>query len=205
MSNRLSKYVFLIGLVGISTPTVCCSLHPQGQFPRSIPMNCKHKECPLLSATLVPLTRGKYAIVDTEDYTEVSKHKWCVCKPTRLHFRAARREKKKFLYMHREIMHSVKGDKVDIDHRNHNTLDNRKCNLRKSTRQQNLSNMQKCRGSSRYKGVCWFKNRRRWMAYITKNYKRKTIGYFDNEEDAAKAYDRKAKELFGEYAHLNKI
>jgi len=57
--------------------------------------------------------------------------------------------------------------------------------------------------SSMYKGVSWFKRTKRWMAYIKINQKRYYLGYFDIEEDAAKAYDVSAIERFGEFAKLN--
>jgi hypothetical protein len=104
--------------------------------------------------------------------------------------------------MHRYIMKVPKG--LVCDHINHNGLDNRKSNLRICTRQQNTYNQRSQKGgSSKYKGVDWNKRQKKWRARIY--YKRKFyyLGYFDNEVDAAKSYDKKAKEFFKEFACPN--
>lgn len=95
-----------------------------------------------------------------------------------------------------------------IDHINRNTLDNRIENLRLATRNQNAQNSRPIRGSSsKYKGVGWDKNKIRWIAkiyYSVKDEKRyKYIGRFKTEKEAALAYDREAKKLFGDFAYLN--
>ena len=150
----------------------------------------------------IPLTQGQYAIVDPEDYKELAKYKWYAKRCDR-RFYAERWYKNRNLKMHRVIMGAAEG-KV-IDHINHNGLDNRKANLRFVTSQQNTWNKRKQKGSysSQYKGVHWVKCEKNWRAVITCNKKVIYIGRFDDEEAAAKAYDDKAKELFGEYASLN--
>lgn len=103
------------------------------------------------------------------------------------------------------------GDGTEVDHINSNPLDNRKSNLRIVTRQQNNWNASKTKvknnikTSSKYKGVYWAGNDNKWRVEITKDCKRYRMGYFKNEEDAARAYNLKASELFGEYAKLNEI
>jgi hypothetical protein len=91
------------------------------------------------------------------------------------------------------------------DHINHNTLDNRKANLRPATREQNAWNMRKKLGkhSSRFKGVSLLKGLNKWRARIGYNGRRISIGCYDEEESAARDYDRKAKELYGGYAKCN--
>lgn len=89
------------------------------------------------------------------------------------------------------------------DHINHNGLDNRKSNLRDANKQQNSFNTRSNRGSSIYKGVSFEKTTRLWRSYITKDGIRQYLGRFDNELDAALAYDKKAREIFGEYANCN--
>ena len=94
-----------------------------------------------------------------------------------------------------------------VDHINHNTLDNRKSNLRVCTYSQNHINSASRGGTSKYKGVFLYKKgtrKERWraMAYCGKPY---FLGYFDTEDEAGIAYNNKVKELFGEYAYLNKI
>lgn len=148
----------------------------------------------------IPLTRGKFAIVDAEDFNELSKHKWqaacsrkkwCVmkAKPTRL--------------MHRFIIKPTK--EQEIDHRNGNGLDNRKANLRICTHIQNMQNLKPRKGiSSPYKGVSWKKQYKKWCVRIQLNGKSTFLGYFNNEIAAAVAYDTAAiKLLDSEFAYLN--
>jgi len=92
-----------------------------------------------------------------------------------------------------------------IDHINSNGLDNRKANVRFATAQQNCWNQRKQRGnsSSKYKGVHWEKKRNQWRARITFKGRVVRRGRFETEQEAAKAYDGKARELFGEFASLN--
>ena len=90
------------------------------------------------------------------------------------------------------------------DHINGNPLDNRRVNLRECTHQQNMHNRKKNKNSkSRYKGVWWEKDARKWRAAIRLDNKRYHIGYFHDERAAALAYDKKAIEFFGEFARLN--
>jgi hypothetical protein len=85
-------------------------------------------------AKLIPLTQGKFAIVDAEDYERLSKYKWHVDKGDSTYY-AARGIVGKNFRMHREILNAPEG--LVVDHRNHNGLDNRKKNLRLCTRSQN--------------------------------------------------------------------
>ena len=90
------------------------------------------------------------------------------------------------------------------DHINHDGLDNRRANIRNCTLKQNNANSRSAKNaSSKYKGVSWNKLRKKWAAYIKKDYKQLYLGLFENEIEAAKAYDRKAAELFGKFAKLN--
>jgi len=92
-----------------------------------------------------------------------------------------------------------------IDHINHNGLDNRKKNVRVATQAQNARNARypKKNCSSRYRGVWFNRQAKKWRASIVVNRKRKQIGYFKDEIQAATAYDRAAMKYFGEYAILN--
>jgi hypothetical protein len=113
-----------------------------------------------------------------------------------------RTENHKAIYMHNQIMQPEPG-KV-VDHENHNGLDNSRSNLRLASRSQNCYNRKKKTGvRSRYKGVSYVKGRKKWRVYISYNGQRIHLGYFDNEIDAAKAYDEAAKLYHGKFAVLN--
>jgi hypothetical protein len=105
--------------------------------------------------------------------------------------------------LHRLLMNSPKGRVVD--HRNGDGLDNRRENLRIATRGQNVCNKIKTRRktSSKFIGVSWDKRSRLWAAYVGHLYKKIFLGYFKNEIDAARAYDRAAIKYHGEFARLN--
>jgi len=104
--------------------------------------------------------------------------------------------------MHRFILNAPRHKLVD--HIDGNGLNNRKANLRLCNHSQNAWNRRPNSGChSKYKGVYWNKDKKKWHATISKSYKRIHLGYFDNEIEAARAYDKKAKEFFGEFAYLN--
>ena len=105
---------------------------------------------------------------------------------------------------------------LDVDHINHNTFDNRRCNLRVCTKSENCRNNvgQRTRKGSKYKGVMFqnpakyqpgYNNVKVWRAYTRVKGKRLWFGYFATEEDAARAYNENAKRLFGEFACLNAV
>jgi len=105
--------------------------------------------------------------------------------------------------MHRIIIEVPVG--LFVDHINHNGLDNRKANLRLATPADNAryARYPKINTSSRYRGVWYIKQRKKWRATIVVNRKRKQIGYFKHEIDAARAYDKAAKLYYGDFAILN--
>jgi hypothetical protein len=91
-----------------------------------------------------------------------------------------------------------------VDHRDHDGLNNQRCNLRLATPSANACNIRKRAGTtSRFLGVYWNKRMRRWHAQIKAGGRRHSLGLFDREEDAAAAYDNAAREWFGEFATLN--
>lgn len=156
----------------------------------------------------IPLTQGRFAIVDPEDYQCLAKYKWHLSKsPTGSY--AARWERirgggpRKKIWMHRQVIDVP--EHLLCDHINGNGLDNRKANLRPATVSQNLCNRIKIKSTTRskYKGLEWDKIQGKWKARIQCNGQRIYIGSFANEIDAAKAYDEKAKVLFGEFARFN--
>lgn len=165
-----------------------------------------------------------HIIVDDDDYELCSKHTWSIEKKSNNRFYAKTRiphpnggvierkdrkgkyrKRRANLYMHVLIADPPEGYYVDhIDPKK--TLDNRKSNLRICTPQQNCFNKSLPKSNkSGFKGVCYEKRNKnkKWRAYITHNAKNMSLGCHKTKEEAAMAYDKKAKELFGEYAYLN--
>ena len=92
----------------------------------------------------------------------------------------------------------------DVDHINKRSDDNRWKNLREATRSQNKANGRKYKNNfSGFKGVCWNARQKKYQGQISCNGRQMYLGYFSSPEEAARAYDKKAVELFGEYACLN--
>ena len=155
------------------------------------------------------LTQGKHTIVDDKDYEWLSQWKWTTHK-VRHTFYAVRNiiqpdGKRKIVSMHRVIMGLEPGDKRQIDHKNHCGLANWRDNLRICTVSQNHQNRSLCKNcSSDYKGIYWHKRDRKWMARITINGQKAYLGCFISEVEAAKAYGKAARNLFGEFAYLGK-
>ena len=157
----------------------------------------------------IPLTQGKYAIVDPDDYQRLSKHKWYAAGRRGNCYYAVRMIKtrngtKRQFHMHRQILKVP--DDMFVDHINRNSLDNRKANLRPATPSQNVRNRAKNTNrtyTSKYKGVTWNRCIKPWRAHIHFNHKLISLGSFDDEIRAAKAYDRAAKRYHGEFAVLN--
>jgi hypothetical protein len=149
----------------------------------------------------VPLTQGEFALVDDEDYVLVSQYKWHLHKGRKTNY-ARIKNKHICTTMHRMVLVNPEGL---VDHINGNGLDNRKENLRVCTNAQNIRNMVKTSGSSKYKGVTWDKRCNKWAAAIWLNYKRIHLGRYSSEIDAAKAYNEAAIRLFGDFANLNTV
>jgi len=148
----------------------------------------------------IPLTQGLYALVDAEDYEQLNQHKWR-CQKNRNTYYAVRKEKYKTIIMHRQILDIQKGQIAD--HRNNVGLDNRRYNLRHCSASQNQANRKQTKNSlSKYKGVSRIYINK-WRARITKNGKEIRLGSYKTEIEAALAYDKAARKLFGEFAHLN--
>ncbi len=149
----------------------------------------------------IKLTQGKFAIVDDEVFDLLNQYRWCVRHDRSGNWYAVRKEGGKNIRMHRKILNPQPG--FDTDHKNGNGLDNRKENLRQATRSMNIANsVISSKNTSGFKGVYWSSNRGKWRARICKDYKKYCAGFFDNPILASKAYAKKAKELFGEFARF---
>lgn len=144
------------------------------------------------------LTNGEEFLFDLCDSERIMSKKWY--KNKNMAVVSGLQEK-----LHVFIMNTP--EKYETDHVNGNVLDNRRSNLRICTHQQNLCNQKKRsqKTSSQYKGVSLNKRLNKYAAYVSCFGKRYQLGVFENEMDAALAYNSKADQLFGEYARLNII
>ena len=154
------------------------------------------------------LTQGAVTKVDDADYEWVSRYNWYLQSKGY----AARKRRKSdgpgsgMVLLHREVLSAMGIDLTDreCDHKNRCRLDNRRCNLRAVTQQQNHCNKSKQRNSSSgYIGVTWHSRDKVWHAQVRCNGKRYHLGCFTSSVAAAKAYDRAALELHGKYATTN--
>lgn len=156
---------------------------------------------------LIPLTKGYFAKVDTEDFEWLCRWKWTAYVNDKANKVYAKRVDtsgggRKLISMHRLL--SGAPDGVDADHKNGDSLDNRRNNLRTATEHQNSQNRPaQLNCTSRFKGVKWHSVNKNWLAVIVCDGKSYHLGCFDDEAEAAKQYDRAAIELHGEYARLN--
>ncbi|MCK5610847.1 HNH endonuclease [Candidatus Pacearchaeota archaeon] len=153
----------------------------------------------------IPLTQGKHALIDESDREIVEKRTWFAVKHIN-NFYASTNIKKggrlTTIYMHRFITGDIEG--MQVDHLNRDGLDNRRGNLRICTSSQNNANRKPLKGkTSKYKGVHWDKRMKKWRARMNPKPKIIHLGYFGREIEAARAYDKKALELYGEFAYLN--
>ena len=156
----------------------------------------------------IPLGEGRFTIVEPADYYKFGHLKWSAAGENE-RFYAVRVLKQtiagrvKTSFLHREILDAPKGTLVD--HENGDSLDNRRANLRFATPAQNTYNRPKIRGktASKYIGLYFIKEIKKWGARIRYQGKRIYLGSFETQIEAAKAYDEAAKKYHGEFARLN--
>ncbi len=160
---------------------------------------------------LIPLTQGKFAQVDDEDYDFLLQWKWHVRKNSNTWYVSRMpltvKDKKRIpIQMHREIMKTPKG--IVVDHIDHNGLNNQKHNLRNCTHANNMKNKVPS-GASKYLGVYLMYNIVKgkkysyWKSQIRINEKTVSIGTFKTEANAAIAYNIYAEKYYGEFANYN--
>jgi len=156
----------------------------------------------------IPLTQDKFALVDNEDFEWLNQWKWSAHRKHTGDFVASRRcyclfgRKRYRIFMHRQIMSCPR--KLQIDHKDHNRLNNQKLNMRICTNTQNQWNRGKQKNNtSGFKGVFWRRGVKKWFAQIGFNLKPIYLGCFTSKIDAAKTYDEAAIKYFGEFAYLN--
>jgi len=158
----------------------------------------------------IKTTTGMLITVSDIDATWAENHNW-TAKPSGNNWYAVRDVKGKSSFMHTEILKRagkwISGE--ECDHRNGNTCDNTRGNLRSCTRSQNLSNRAKFSSKdgkpchSIYKGVTWCTISEKFKAQIVKDKQIHYLGLFDNQIEAAIAYNKSAKKLHGTFALLN--
>lgn len=143
-------------------------------------------------SSLIPLTKGKWAIIDKSDFEVVSKFTWSCSMGYAI-------TGDRMVRMHRKIF--IASEDIEVDHRNGNKLDNRRENLRSATHQQNGMNRgPQSNNKSGVKGVCWDRFKMKWRAQIGVMGKNVFIGSYDNKFEAAEAYKNAAMKFHGEFA-----
>lgn len=142
----------------------------------------------------IPLTQGKFAIVDDEDYERLSKYKWHACKGgnTFYGYRNSKGLNRHKILMHREILRLKQDDGKHTDHKNHCGLDNKKVNLRICTPAQNQWNRQ-----NPQQGIYFYY--KKWVARIKHNGKSIYLGIYSKKSQAINAYQQAQKRLRGAF------
>ncbi len=159
---------------------------------------------------LIPLTQGQSAKVDDDNFEWLNQWKWQATKEKdRPVFYAVRTQNNRpgheTIRMHRLVL-GVTDMRIKCDHRNGDTLDNQRGNLRRATTPQNAFNSLKSRrNTSGFRGVSFHKRSNKWQALIQINGTRKFLGHFDSAREAGDAYRTAAKEYHGEFLHHDLI
>jgi hypothetical protein len=157
--------------------------------------------------TIVPLSKGKHAVISDEDAERVLAYKWSyhgegyACRNTYVRLADGTLARQKVM-LHRFIVDAPAS--MDVDHENGDGLNCQLHNLRVATRAQNIANTGKRKGcAGQYKGVSFQRGRGKWRAEITVDRQRRHLGYFADAKAAARAYDQHAHAAWGEFAYLN--
>lgn len=152
----------------------------------------------------IKLSKGYVTKVDDEDFDSLNKFKWWFgpggYAVRQVYIGKRNGGKCENIFMHQSIMGVKKG--LTVDHINGDKLNNTRENLRFATQSQNSVNRAVVNPSG-YRGVQFDKMTKKWRAKITKDYKQYPLGYYETKEEAARAYDKSAIELYGEFAKLN--
>jgi hypothetical protein len=153
----------------------------------------------------IKLTHGKVALIDDDDFEIVKQYKWYAMNTNGIdEWYAAMSIKENGKFRITTLHQLIMGRKL-IDHIDHNGLNCQKNNMRFCTTYQNNWNSRpKINSKCKYKGVNPYGNKKMYISKIMAKGIQYNLGIYDNEIDAAKAYNKKAIELFGEFAYINK-
>lgn len=161
------------------------------------------------AVVFIPLTQGKVAVIDFEDFEKVRGTKWHAARRARRWYAMRRGPRSPIcksgpmFLLHRVLTGAPAG--LEVDHEDGDGLNNRRFNLRVCTVGQNRRAFRRkvVGATSRFRGVSHRQDTHAWTARLNTGEKCFNLGCFTLQEDAARAYDKKAQELFGEFAQLN--
>jgi len=166
-------------------------------------MRRQHTVAQPSSHRLIVCSGGQHVWVDAVDYPGLAMLSW------RVNHSGYAITDEQPAKMHRRIMENYLSRSLErceqVDHVNHNRIDNRRSNLRLVTNQQNGFNKLPVVATSAYKGVYWVKQKQQWCASISISGQKIHCGFFVEEIEAAYRYDQFAMQLFGQYAYLNVV
>jgi hypothetical protein len=157
-----------------------------------------------MDTVTIPLTQGKFAVIDAADADRISGYHWYTQRREQNFYAIAHDPQKhaRLILMHRLILDPPDG--LNVDHADGNGLNNRRANLRLTDRAGNKRNGRLPKNNrSGYKGVYWKARRQRWEVQIRVDGRLHHVGYFRDREEAARAYDAAAREAFGPFARTN--
>lgn len=196
----MNKICKINGCKGEHVALGLCSKHYARVYKGNPVLN--EKEIMILPKNAIPLTMGKYTLLDKKHYEKLSKYSWHLTYQGYAGRNVLENGKRTISLMHREILGLKKGELCD--HINRDRLDNRMENLRKCTINDNNRNMGLIStNTSGFKGVS--KNGGKWQSYINVNNKKHSLGYWHDPVDAAIAYNIAAQLFFGEFAYINPV
>lgn len=151
----------------------------------------------------IPLSQGKFALVDDEDFEKLNAFKWYARKHRKTYY--AERHGINGSFKRTYLHHAIKMPEGEnqIDHKDGNGLNNQKENLRECSHSQNICNQKRTKNKCGFKGIYFDKRRKYFNARVTINKKTYFVGCFKTPEQAASAYDEAAKKYHGEFASTN--
>lgn len=145
----------------------------------------------------IKVGRGMYTVIDAEDLEEMSKYTWNAGNNS---YVSARSKESKTIYMHRLLCPTD----AEVDHKDHDPLNNRKSNLRPCTHSQNQCNKNvRRKNKHKWRGITWVEARKKWKATIRCDKKIIYLGLFSTAEEAGNSYLEAANKYHGEFARAN--